>query len=337
MRKIIGVLVGVALVLMVGSAEAVNNGTGDPLGLIASGAIQPFWAADPDSTLIEVTSPLDDNDLHVIYFNASCTRLISRSKSISRKGAIVISADADIVGLGPAGQTPGLAVIASTQVGLELLPIPNAGSIHVRGFWINAAADFVRVVDPIAVSSPDSLPVAGRQTYSPLRSAASFGAPQDVAPFSTFIFLICPNTTVYNTLPVAFGFPAPPVVATSVFGFLYDDDENFLLDFTLACNCLSMYQLSTISPLYGTLSPSGLTYTELVTYNTSPGFPAPVCPNPDVVACNPPAFTGYRAISVIGALDGFGRLANGAAYNYRVNGDEHLGMPPAPLFAPGIR
>ncbi len=47
MRKIIGVLVGVALVLMVGSANAANNGTGDPLGLIASAAIQPFYSAGP--------------------------------------------------------------------------------------------------------------------------------------------------------------------------------------------------------------------------------------------------------------------------------------------------
>ncbi len=92
-----------------------------------------------------------------------------------------------------------------------------------------------------------------------------------------------------------------------------------------------MIQLSTISALYGAQSPSFLTYTELVTYNVV-GAAAP-----PAVALNPPAvFTGYRAINVIGVFDGFARLHNGAAYNYRNAGDEHVGLT-APNFTPGLR
>ncbi len=115
MRKIIGVLVGVALVLMVGSANAANNGTGDPLGLIASAAIQPFYSAGPDNTLIEVDSPLDDNKLASSSISTRpAPASLSRPKFVSRKGAIVFSPDVDLAGLGPAGNVNGLAVIGRT-------------------------------------------------------------------------------------------------------------------------------------------------------------------------------------------------------------------------------
>lgn len=337
MRKIIGVLVGMTLVFMVGSANAANNGTGDPLGLIASAAIQPFFSTGPDNTLIEVTSPLDDNDLHVIYFNQSCNRLISRPKFVSRKGAIVFLVDDDLFGLGAAGNVNGLAAIGRTTNNVALSPIPALAAIHVKGFWFNLLQDFVRVVDPIAVDSAETgvVVAADKQTYSPLRSAASFLAPRDVVPFVTTIHLICPSGTVYQESGLfAPLFPNPPLVASTLLGFLYDDDENFLLDFFIQCNCSSMFQLATISPLYAALSPSFLTYTELVTYNQV-GQLTPVCPSANP-ACNPPAFTGYRAVTVVGVLDSLGRLNNGAAYNYRNGGDEFLGLF-APNFTPGLR
>jgi len=341
MRKIIGVLVGMALVFMVGSANAANNGTGDPLGLIASAAIQPFFSTGPDDTLIEVTSPLDDHlgsdRLHVIYFNQFCNRLISRPKEISRKGAIVFSPDLDLAGLGPAGNVNGLAAIGRTANNISLSPIPALAAIHVKGFWFNILQDFIRVMDPIAVDSAETgvVNAADKQTYSPLRSGVSFVAPQDVVPFVTTLHLICPNTIIYSEAglfpPL---FPQPPLSASTLLGFLYDDDENFILDFFLTCSCSSMFQLASISPLYGALAPSFLTYTELVTQNPV-GQLAPVCPSANPV-CNPPAFTGYRAVSVVGVFDGFGRLNNGAAYNYRNAGDEFLGLFP-PNFTPGLR
>ena len=333
MRKIIGVLVGMALVLMVGSANAANNGTGDPLGLIASAAIQPFFSTGPDDTLIEVTSPLDDNQLHVIYFNAACNRLISRPKFVSRKGAIVFSPDVDLAGLGPAGNVNGLAVIGRTVNSVTLIPIPAQAAIHVRGYWINTLQDFVRVVDTIAVDSAETgvAIAADKQTYSPLRSAGSFVGPSDVGPFVSTIHLICPTQTVYQEAglfpPV---FPQAPVSASTLFGFLYDDSENFILDYFLPCTCSAMFQLASISSLYAAQAPSFLTYTELVTYSVN-GLAAP-----PAIALNPPAFTGYRAVTVVGVLDSLGRLNNGAAYNYRNAGDEFIGLS-SPNFTPGLR
>lgn len=340
MRKIIGVLVGGALGLMVGSADAVDNGTGDPLGLIASAAIQPFFSAGPDNTLIEVTSPLDDNDLHVIYFNSTCARLLSRPKFVSRKGAIVFSPDVDLAGLGPAGDVQGLATIGRTPDNIRLSPIPDLAAIHVKGFWFNLLQDFVRVVDPIAVSSPETgvgaNQATNRQTFSALRSAASFQAPRDLPPFVTTIHLVCPSDVLYveSGIVPANGFPLRPPSASTLFGLLYDDDENFLLDFFVTCTCSNMFQLATVSPLYAALSPSFLTYTELLTYNVV-GALTPVCPSANV-ACNPLVFTGYRAVSVIGVFDGFGRLNNGAAFNYRNAGDDHVGLF-NPFFTPGLR
>jgi hypothetical protein len=343
MRKTIGVAIGVALLLMAGQASAQNNGTGDPLSLISSAVIQPFWSLAADNTLIEVTSPLDDNALHVVYFDSTCARLFSAPKFVSHKGAIAFSPDVDGVNVA------GLAVIGRSVGGqFNPLPIPDADGIHVRGHWFNFAADFVRLVDPIAVKSAESA-----QTYSPLRSAASFGAPVDTSPFSTFLYLICPGPLV---VPFAGGpapalasppFPAPPLIAWMpaqpglIFGVLYDDDEDVLIDFRLPCNCSSMFQLSTdISPLYG--NPANflgefVSYTELFTYNVVGTSPPPA------VTANPLTFTGYRAITIStdggiwpgGSADDFGRLANGSAYNYRVNGNDNELF--GPFFVPGLR
>jgi len=345
MRKLIVVLIGVSLLLMAGQASAVNNGTGDPLGLISSAAIVPFWSNGPnptgDNTLIEVTSPLTDSFLHVVYFDASCNRLFSKPHFVSWKGAAVFSPDVDGVNV------TGLAVIGRAGGGFDPLPIPDSGAIHVRGLWFNFPADFVREIDPIAVTSPET--PAPRQTYSPLRSAASFGAPVDTGPFATTIFLICPGPLVLSALSGP-GYPAPPLIAYApaqpgfVFGVLYDDDEDVLIDFRLPCNCSSMFQLSTdISPLYGdvfSFLPEFVSYTELFTYNLAGVFPVPTVTTPGS-PLNPRTFTGYRGITVTdtiwpgGTGDGFGRLANGSAYNYRVNGNDHDLF--GPFFVPGLR
>jgi hypothetical protein len=331
-----------ALVFMVGSANARDNGTGDPLGLIASAAIQPFFAAGPDNTLIEVDSPLNDNDLHVVYFNSFCNRLISLPKFVSRKGVIVFSTDDDLANFPgpPPGPVQGLAVIGRSQNFGSIGPIPASAAIHVRGYWLNLLQDFVRAVDPIAVDSAETgvTVAADKQTYSPLRSAASFVAPQDRAPFLTTIHVVCPARTIYDEISFApAGFPTwtPGVQSGQVLlGFVYDDEENFILDFFINCTCNNMFQLATISGVFSDAPRGNPTYTELVTYNQV-GQAVPVCPSANP-ACNPPVFTGYRAVAVIGVLDSFGRLNNGAAYNYRNGGDHFLGLFP-PFFTPGLR
>jgi len=354
MSKITGVLlsVGVMLWLTAGPAGAANNGTADPQGLIASAAIQPFWDQAGNFTLIEVTSPINDNGLnlagalvsptlHVVYFNNNCVRLVSRPQRVSYKGAIMFLPQDDI----PVPDQPlaGLATIAHANAGQLSVPIPNEYAIHVRGHWINFGADFARVVDPIAVNSPQSdAGVVGpvQQTYSPLRSAASFGAPIQIPPFNTLIHFICPSSAVIGVgseLSPALGFPVPNFsVTTGGFGVLYDFQENPLVDFLWFCNCNSMFALESFSPLYSLIL---LTYTELFTYQ--PTLFAPPVPAQVLV---PAVFTAYRELVVDlsppwldpSGGDSFARLANGSAYNYRVNGSTTFGLG-APFFTPGLR
>ena len=361
MRKTIGVLIGVSLLFLVGHAGAQDepdsrfgrflgdNGTGDPVGLISDAAIQPFWNNGADNTLIEVTSPRDWNDLYIVYYDQDCNRLFSSDKFISWKGAIVFTPDL------LASDVQGLAVIATTKDKIFARPLDAA--IHVRGYWFNLGLDFIRVVDPIAVTSTESK--FPQQTYSPLRSAASFAAPDDDNPlFSTFLFLNCPSSNVLGDLST-FKFPKAPRTAFKltrpglILGYLYDDDENFLIDFDLPCSCSSMFEVGVdISPLYNTTD----TYTELVTYNivdepfklswckirkeAEASLIGPIPLFADDV-CDPYTFTGYRAIAVTaaefpdGGADDFGRLNNGSAYNYRVNGNDAFAF--GPYFTPGLR
>jgi hypothetical protein len=370
MRKITGVLIGITLLLIAGPASvsaAANNGTGDPLSLISGAVIQPFWNAAIDSTLIEVTSPVNDNGLelegvvgpfpsfefensflHVVYYDFNCARLISVPYRISYKGAIVFSPDLD---LGAGAPTAGLAVITKSTDGFLADPIPANRAIHVRGHWYSFPADFVHEVDPIAGSTPQS---PGPQTYSPLRSAASFGAPIQGLPFFfTTIYLVCPTSTVFNALPPTRGFPEQNLTPGphTLLGYLYDDRERKILDYTVFCTCISMYSLEQLSPLYGSALqlPGDLSYTELVSYEpptgaiTDPGPPIEVATQaPPAEATNPRAFVAYRQIFINsifwpgGSGDDFGRTNNGSAYNYRVNLSDPF-VPNPPRFVPGLR
>jgi hypothetical protein len=356
MRTLILVLVGLAL-LVAGPAGAEDNGTGDTHGLIALAAIQPFWSLGVEESIIEVTSPLSSNDLHVIYFDTACNRLLSKFKFVSWKGAIMFSPDLDGI------NANGLAVISSNRNNIAGAPIYSHEAIHVLGHWFNLAADYVHVVDPIAVSSPETGRKwsSDRQHYSPLRSAASFGAPIEAGlvpgvPYNTVIHLICPGPKIVGPTGVLnpkAGFGVAPKIAYlpvkdnegngSVFGNMYSGDEQPRVNFSLPCNCSSMFDLDSISNAYQdpvALGPELVSYTELYTYRPEPfTFPPPL------VAFDPPTFVGYRNVGVGGTpgLDSFGRMNNGAAYNYRVNGADNVGTGgfdpsgPAPFFVPGLR
>jgi hypothetical protein len=83
----------IAVLLCAGQAGAVDNGTGDPLGLIASGAIQPFFALGANIAVIEVTSPVGNNfDLHGIFFDANCVQDFSIPIPVSENDVEIFSA-----------------------------------------------------------------------------------------------------------------------------------------------------------------------------------------------------------------------------------------------------
>jgi hypothetical protein len=309
MRKSVIGLIGVALLLFAGQAGAVDNGTGDPLGLIASGAIQPIWALGSNIAVVEITSPVGNNlNLHGIFFDSSCNRDFSIPLPVTENGIVIFSPDDLGVNYN------GLLVIAGTPNQIALIPAANP--FHVRSQWVNLGADFIREVDPITIQAAESNPV---QTWNPLRSAASFGAPLEGLVFHTEIFLICPGPNVLAVVPVVNGFPPAPPIAFAVtkpsaliFGVIYNDDEEPLRNITLPCGCSSMFPVLTINTVYGDPKATNfLFYTELVTYS-GPAIPA-----------SPNTFTGYRAITVTagvwpgGTGEDFGRLNNGSANRYQ--------------------
>jgi hypothetical protein len=263
MRRFIVGLMAIGLLAFAGQAQAENNGTGDPLGLIASGAIQPFWAAGDSFTIIEITSPVGFNsapetlNLHAIYFNATCARLLSVPFPVTMNGIRLLSPDVD-------GATfNGLAVIGSSPNGLDLVPLENP--IHVKGHWFNFGLDIARVADPISLDAAESLPI---QTWNPLRSGADFISPVEGADSLTTIYLVCPSSAVIATVPAARGFPPAPSIASTIDGIIYDDDENKLRDFQVSCSCLTTIPIRTI-PGGSVYADAGATgdnfYTELFT------------------------------------------------------------------------
>lgn len=262
MRRFAAGLTILVFMTLAGEVAAQNNGTGDPLGLISSAVIQPYWSAGADFTLIELSSPVffnnDDGTLHAVFFAANCARLISRAVPLTINGIALI--DSDILGV-PSGN--GLVAIARTTDGVNLIPIPQfpfaapnflfSGPIHSRGHWVSFANDHINVVDPIAVGSPETLitaPPLNQQTYSPLRSAATYTNPQNTATTSTTIFLICPGPVV-GFLPTSAGFPAPPPLTNNIRVVIYNNEE-LQLDTQITCQCLTAVPLATTSAFAGT-------------------------------------------------------------------------------------
>jgi hypothetical protein len=304
MRRFVAGLTILVFMTLAGEVAAQSNGTGDPLGLISSAVIQPYWSAAEDFTLIELTSPVffnnDAGTLHTIFFSANCTRLISRAVPLTINGIALI--DSDILGV-PSGN--GLVAVARTSNGVDLIPIPQfpfaapdflfAGPLHSRGHWVSFLTDHIQLVDPIAVGSAETVP---QQTYSPLRSAATFTNPQNSASTQTTIFLVCPGPVV-ALLPTAVGFPAPPPLTNSIRVVVYNNEE-LQLDTQIACQCLTAVPLATTAAFAGTYltapnpqddSLVNLWYTELFSFP----FGA--------------AFTGYKGELSAGSIS-FSRLFN---------------------------
>jgi len=262
MRRFAAGLTILVFMTLAGEVAAQNNGTADPLGLISSAVIQPYWSAGADFTLIELSSPVffnnDSGTLHAIFFNAACARLVSRAVPLTINHIALL--DSDILGV-PAGN--GLVAIARTTDGVNLVPLPQApfappnfdfaGPLHSRGHWVSFANDHINVVDPIAVSSPETLitaPPLNQQTYSPLRSAATYTNPQNTATVATTIFLICPGPVV-AFLPASAGFPAPPPLTNTIRVVIYNNEE-LQLDTQINCACLTAVPLATTAAFAGT-------------------------------------------------------------------------------------
>jgi hypothetical protein len=336
MRKFAVGLAIIALLAFAGESGASQNGTADPLGLISSAVIQPFWSGGAGFTLIELTSPVWYNIyLHGFWFNASCTRLTSFPKPLTRNDVEVFAAEDYFQ------EVDGLLVLANSLDFDTTFPIFSP--IHSRGHWVNFVLDFVRVIDPIAVVSAETLDRFGnQQTYSPLRSAASFtNAQEDGLIRNTTIFLICPTAAVYGIIKTSslpeFSFPTPPLTTTSVLAVIFNNEEPEV-DLSVSCTCLTPKPVLTIDSIYAFPPDSqedsvvDLWYTELYAYEPASRKKVVMLEDAaadDLVLRDPvKAFTGYIQSTWFDSPflpftpfgDGFSRLFNASAGAY-LNGD----------------
>jgi hypothetical protein len=308
-RFVRGVLVGSLLAGLAAPGPAVaeqpSAGAGNPLALAAHGVLLPYSAGGGSVSLVEVASPVQGNpNLHLVFFNAACARggAVSLPETANDIGFV------DVGSVVPAGQSGVVAIAGVAEDGATLVPLTSP--IHARVYVFNALDGRSRVLEPIVLDTAES--PDGPNTWSPLRTGATFFAPLQTATVNTGLTLICPIATIQDAsgtaLQQAFstaqGFPpiVPTFPAASSAGNLrvrvYDANGNFLRDGAITCACLTELSVTAIDPIYSDAGgASNGTYTEI---------------RVDPVKQN--AFTGYRAVFTVGAPlnNFFGRLSDGS-------------------------
>ena len=313
MKKVFAtsVLVGGLLAGLAEPAPAVAQqqsvGAGNPLTLAADGVLLPYLTSGGTVALVEVASPVQGNaNLALAFFNATCVRgsTVALPETPNDIGFV------DVGGAVPAGQNGLVAVAGVAGDGVTLLPL--ASPIHTRMYLFNAATGRSRVLEPIVLDTAEA--PGGANTWSPLRSGATFYAPLQTATINTGLTLLCPTATIQDgsgTLPVgqqAFpatrGFPAiapafplgssPGNVRVTV----YDTNETLLRTQVLSCSCLTELLVADLDAIYSnpTVALNG-TYTEL-----------------RVDPAKQNAFTGYRGVFAVGSPlnNFFGRMSSGS-------------------------
>jgi hypothetical protein len=223
---------------------------------------------------------------------------------------------------------------------------------------VNIPQGYVRTLEPIGLAGLDAQRAGVDATWNPLRSGAAFWAPLEGGGLNTVMYFICPTTNIISTAAPAAtrafstqsGFPAlipvprPGTESTRLLINVYDDEERFLRDTFVECNCFSQVPVTDISNIYADAAnaPFG-TYSE-VQGSTTPASGGVCDPSgPQDLLVNPPlpnagnscpvnadgltqqrqitaptpaggpfSFTGYRSITG-GSIDVFGRISNAAS------------------------
>jgi hypothetical protein len=262
--KKFAVVIAVVSMLIGGAALPADAQTGDPVGLIASAAIMPFWSTGGYFTVFELTSLADNSDMHAFFFNAACNRVFSIPFRMSEHDALVFFGDE--VGLDFDGL---LAVAKSTNnVTAESLSSP----ITARSHRVNILADTIGVVDAIGAANAEDV----SRTWNPLRSAASTITFPDNA---TTWWFVCPQSHV--TVDVVTDIPKFPAAASLIRFRVYDLDETPLFDGQLTCTCLTKVVPAALYPFAFALESR---YVELATYVSAKPIK------------DPPAFVLYRQL-----------------------------------------
>jgi hypothetical protein len=283
MRKLMVGLIGVALAAVAAPAHAQGPGLSDPLGLIASGAVLPFFGADTGASQswLEVSNPgvvgeaITLNDLHMFFFDKTCTKgPVSKGQRLTPNDIAILRVDNS----DPANPQTGLMALAGTDNGFGLDPAD--APFHARIFWLNSVDNHIRVLEPISAANEDVLESSVNSfivnRYNPLNEGVAFFAPLEKGPFATTtnIILICPrrsvlgDTSAHGTkgLSTNNGFPLlhMPTQPNPLRGLIFDDNENLLRDFTTTCDCLTTVSLASLNAVYSDAgaAPNG-TYTIL--------------------------------------------------------------------------
>jgi hypothetical protein len=304
---------------------AAQFGFGDPLGLIASGGLQPFVSSGGSVSVVEFASPVDclggtgctSFEFHLIFFNDACTRGVSVALPLTTNDVDVVTT----LGLGSGSISGLIAFGISGNTGAELNPIPNNRPVFARAHEINIGGDYSRVIDPIGLWNPEF----PGPTWNAMRTGAAFFAPPESGTFATSLYLVCPDASIQAQNTGAGGVFIVPTfpdlipdsaasltsgdASAAIQGVVFNDEELFINDIFLTCDCLTIRTLLSIGGPYVDLgkAPNG-TYTELL------GGTAPfaLCSDSDVAGCSR-SFAAYRAIVINAAavggstIDDFGR------------------------------
>ena len=306
----VGGLSALAAPAMAQAPVVPQGGVGDPLTLAASGVLIPFLAGPGDISLLEVASPVGDNaGVHMFFYDQTCARV---GDSVGLPATTNDIAFLQIPSLGlPATTTAGLITIAQVDPSGFLLT-PLANPIHSRVYVYNAGSGRSRVIEPIILDVAEF--PGDPHTWSPLRRAATFFAPQETAVVQTRVFFSCPLDTIQTATGGAFPgtlFPTiipafPHLPATDALRVrIYDTNEVLWRDAKTPCNCIQEESIAAISNFYSDPLANLGTFTEVEANPNASNA------KPDVVENN---FTGYVAIATVNsAVNNFvHRMSNGS-------------------------
>lgn len=294
MRKLIVGLMVVSLLAVAAPAMAQIPGSLDPLSLATSGVVLPYVGTPAGESWLEVYAPIFGTSFHMFFFDASCVR---QGDSVHLE---LTTNDVELLRVDNLGNTPTSGLITAASVdgsGFTLQPL--FAPVHARVLWANFAANSVRVLEPIALETTDTI-FFDEGSWNPMRTAATFFAPlEQPGIVATTLYFICPNTNIIgqqalpnaarafvinNGFPPLITQPQVPGTPTPLLVRVFDDEERFLRDVRTECECLTARPVAEISPVYADAfsAPFG-TFTE-VEGGAAPAQAgqAPVCSTTEV-------------------------------------------------------
>jgi hypothetical protein len=227
------ILLALLIGFFFGGVPAAHAQTADPVGLIASAAIMPFWATGAHLTVFELTSLGENPAMHAFFFDANCRRVFSLPFAMTAHDASI--AFSTEFGL----NFNGLVAIAGSENNIS--PSPLEAPITLRGHRVDLVNDALSVIDPIgAVAAEDPT-----RLWNPLRSGAS----TVTVPSSTLWHFVCPQSNSHLRADL-FGIPPLPPAPDLIRMRVFDLDENPLLDIQVSCGCLTTVVVDQLHPIF---------------------------------------------------------------------------------------